>query len=921
MSESMQTTATVLPSKPLTVGRIASARLRANKRAYLSLMSGILISVTMVALLCLCVQGMVLSRQREKEMRLGQMDCFVTAGAELTDVDLLKTGYFAELGHVYLTGEVEAFGLHTGWYDADGLRILNRVPTEGKMPERPGEVALEKNAHLLLCPDKQIGEEITLTIRPVDGVAETRTFTLTGLLVDQAAALDLNGSHNLFYSNGEKTDFPAIVFCEAEPAFATGRQLVHQVMKSHGTLALTAAFADPVLKRSLFAINAQERLCRSAVDLMPTGDLLTHLMWLISLGVALLLCCCIGIAGALESQLVRRSEEIGVMRALGATRRQIRRVFGRESYLLALLLSPLGVALGCAMMAVLAALFPNNLVFRPTIGLLVPIALLSALCVLVASALPLRRASRQMPVMVLKGGVVLRRPPRSRTQFSVPRLVSARQMYLHWTRQLGAAMLVALVMLVTTLVYTGATVSYDDDESASWYINQGRSMQTGLYNVVNNRTMSAADLRQLSALPQVSRVGTTREYGIHLLMEEAKIPQDYFAQTSDRGYYFLPEETALAKQRQEEEERLSTLDAENQASVLSSMREGWRGSREIYDETRARFQIEQAMVPFKLNACVLKVEKLAPYVVSGKIDLDAINRGEQVILYMPDIWKNRGKDTITTSYGSNRGSPEEVTLAAKGGLYQAGETFELAQLIARDLNQEEVTIERASVTVGAVLDPEKSLWEMDDSTGMFNWPCLITTAEGAEAMGLSGGTMIETAIYTSGAVDEKTEAYLQRRIEAIALREEGSRVYNALANARKMEEQRRVLTLALACVMALFFVMSVAMVVGSVSRRVQADSRMIGMLRAVGADRRTIAGCYSGQISLSVGLGAALGVALWALLVAVNFYGPMSFSDMLPPFLLMMTLAALCCRCCQGMLRLRIREVTKRSMIENIREM
>ncbi len=921
MSESMQSAATYLPSKQLTVGRIASARLRANKRAYLSLMAGVLLSVAMVALLCLCLQGMVLARQQEKEEHLGKMDCFVTAGADLTDQDLFKTGYFAELGHVYLTGEVEEVGLHTGWYDADGLRILNRVPTEGRLPGKPGEVALEKSAYLLLCPETQIGETISLTIRPLDGVAETRTFTLTGLLGDQAATLDLDGGNGLYFNNGEKTDFPSIIFSEAEPAFATGRQLVHRVMQSRGTLALTAAFSHPVLRRSLVAVNAEERLCRDVAELLPSDSLLVHMSWLVCLGVALLLCCCIGIAGALESQLVRRTEEIGVMRALGATRRQIRRVFGRESYLLALLLSPLGVALGCAIMAALAALFPKNLVFRPSIALLVPIALLSALCVLVASALPLRRASRQMPVTVIKGGTTLRRPPRSRTQFSVPRLVSARQMALHWTRQLGAVMLVALVMLVAAMVCILSSLSFEGVDDASWYIDQGRSMTTGLYNVEHGRTMSAADLRQLGALPRVSRVTTTREYWIHLLMEEEEIAQDYFAAISHRGLYFLPEETALNKMKQDEEARLSTMDAANRASMLDSMRNQWRSSRETYDETRARFQIDQAMVPYRLCTCVLSAEKLAPHVVSGKIDLNAINRGEQVILYMPNIWKNRGKDTITTAYGSKRGSPEEVTLVAKGGLYQAGDALKLVQLLSKDRDQDEVSIEQANVTVGAVLDPEKSLFDIDESMGWFNAPCLLTTAEGAEAMGLTGGTMIQTAIYTSGPVDEETEAFLQRRIEQIALREEGSSVTNALAMAREREEERRVITLALSCVMALFFVMAVAMVVGSVSRRVQADSRMIGMLRAVGADRRAIVGCYSGQINLSVCLGAALGVALYALLALVGFFGRMTFSAMLTPFLLMLLLAALCCLCCQGMLRLRIREVTKRSMIENIREM
>ena len=117
-----------------------------------------------------------------------------------------------------------------------------------------------------------------------------------------------------------------------------------------------------------------------------------------------------------------------------------------------------------------------------------------------------------------------------------------------------------------------------------------------------------------------------------------------------------------------------------------------------------------------------------------------------------------------------------------------------------------------------------------------------------------------------------------------------------------------------------FLAAAVGLISGSIRRRVMADARAIGTLRAVGANAGTIRSCYGGQVLLTLLLGCAMGGAL------IGLYG--RFSDYLPagasPVLIAGTQAAALAAlwgACMLMLNRSVHTVTKKSIIENIREL
>lgn len=104
-----------------------------------------------------------------------------------------------------------------------------------------------------------------------------------------------------------------------------------------------------------------------------------------------------GIVNTLMMSVLERTREIGVLRALGATRWQIRRQVVSESVVIGLVGAALGIVvgagLGYALLQGLAAGVPG-VTYRPPLATMGAVALAGILLGLVAAALPARRAAR-----------------------------------------------------------------------------------------------------------------------------------------------------------------------------------------------------------------------------------------------------------------------------------------------------------------------------------------------------------------------------------------------------------------------------------------------------------------------------------------------------------------------------------------------
>jgi putative ABC transport system permease protein len=102
-----------------------------------------------------------------------------------------------------------------------------------------------------------------------------------------------------------------------------------------------------------------------------------------------------GMINTLVLSVFERTREIGMLRAIGMTRRQVRRMIRQESVITALIGAGLGLPLGIFLAAVFtAALSDQGIAFSLPIGSLVAFTIVAILAGILAAVAPARRAAR-----------------------------------------------------------------------------------------------------------------------------------------------------------------------------------------------------------------------------------------------------------------------------------------------------------------------------------------------------------------------------------------------------------------------------------------------------------------------------------------------------------------------------------------------
>ena len=920
--------------KRLSVNRIAAAGLRADQRGYRAMAAGIFLSIFFIATLCQCAWGVYVAAVQGVRARMGQADAFYFDADEYSDADIMDEGSFDRLGHIAMTAQ--AGGLYIGSYDETAASIMDRRYASGRAPEKAGEMAAEKSFLDHLSIEAEIGESFELTVTPIDGLSETRTYTLTGVLAEQTSRFDWDSV--AYFSETRFCTLPSALVSQEEAPFASGRVVTQRVMTLKRGVSLEKALArnfdedGHLTAPLLIGLTDFGRLTVSGGffswnDGFSDEEVTTLFIMLALLGGSLLLACCVGIAGAMEGQLARKTEEIGMLRAVGATRRQIRRIFGREAWLVALVMAPVSLACACLAVWGLSRAFPSLIAFDIQPVILVPIALMSVACIVISAFVPLRRASRVMPMGVLRDTALLRRMGRvkSRNSYKPAQLIAWRQNRLHPLRPLGVGALTGL-MLVCMLSALSLFSQMSDqvirsNAAFSAYFYMDYATTNSYYTMLPDRALSAGDIAQIEALPGVKKARERSAANVCWITDSAP---SYLTNADLYTYsYLLSEEELLRRAHTQDDAQLYDYLDTSDEGMIEIRREAAETNERVRRETGA--EAGEALVP--LGLMVLDDEALRSYasdVAEGAIDLDAINRGEQVLLCAPDryvrIETKNGK--VIGARMSNKPFQGATLIAHNDGDFSAGETFELMLLTGPEADFTAQSAEgfyagleerRAAVTIGAVLNNTTSLYGMDSAVTLF------TTRRGLNAMGFSMDRVDSLDIYTEGAMSAEEEQALSESVESILRRADNMSFYDELQTARAARQQNAMVMTALLSVALLFFAVAVSMITGGVTRRIRADACMIGTLRAVGADAKTVAGCYRMQILLSIALGLLVGLACMIALLT-SYYGRVWWMRIAAPACVL-GFSALCYAACMLALRSRIRETISRSIVENIREM
>jgi putative ABC transport system permease protein len=220
-----------------------------------------------------------------------------------------------------------------------------------------------------------IGSVFTIT----NAEGETRTLRVVGIHDPPADALDpLYGPIGI----GQAT---------FDAAFPRPKDLFTFVQARHGESPAQTRRIDRALA-AFPDVQANTRAKFISDRVAGINTILNIFYVLLALSVIVSL---FGMVNALALAVFERTRELGMLRAVGTTRRQVRRMIRHESIITALIGAALGLPLGVAVAAVaIRALKSADIAFTLPIGGLIIFAVISVIAGILAAVLPARRAGK-----------------------------------------------------------------------------------------------------------------------------------------------------------------------------------------------------------------------------------------------------------------------------------------------------------------------------------------------------------------------------------------------------------------------------------------------------------------------------------------------------------------------------------------------
>ncbi len=232
-----------------------------------------------------------------------------------------------------------------------------------------------------------------------------------GAIVDEGWAseheLGVGDAFALTSANGTKLDL-TVRGIEGSPMLDSmglgpvtiGRAAYDKAFENERSLVLLTNVADPAAALSGMP-DTKVRTKAEYVDeqVKAVDELLAIFYVLLALAVIVSL---FGIVNTLVLATFERTQELGTLRAVGMTRRQVRRMVRHESIITALIGAVTGMALGLGLAAAVTAAFSDEgLTFTVPAGALIAFGIVAIVAGVLAAVLPARRAAKTNVLVAL----------------------------------------------------------------------------------------------------------------------------------------------------------------------------------------------------------------------------------------------------------------------------------------------------------------------------------------------------------------------------------------------------------------------------------------------------------------------------------------------------------------------------------------
>lgn len=934
--------------KKLTFNSLAFGNLKHRKKQYTLLIIGIILSMVFSASIPFLVSSAYSSAEATKNAWYGEEDIIVP-GADFNDkcIPALENsfryvGYASTYGYLFNPKAEEGSGFSFSYFDDVSAQMYLDIE-EGGLPQYKNEIAIEREALQRMGVKAKIGDKITLEMLTQKGeelseISQPVTFVLTGILENKRPNIE------------EKTvldykDLPAAVVSEKylipaggkalTTAFVSTGEFFDQKEYDRQFSAFYENYGSNNSEVPLFEIArlAKYDVLQSITGLASPGTLLVVLCFVLTLVAD------IGIVNAFSANLKERKKQIGLLRSVGATKRQIIKIYGRESFILCLICAPVSAIISLGIVALIVPFLGENYVFEPELWIIPISVLLSIIFVLIASFIPLISAARISPMQAIRntelGRKFKNKKIKTQKNFDTSKLLAKRNITLFRGKGVIISIIVCISVFISLFGFSVvnaledqfAIYSNDYTISASNYFSNGwLSNYKSEYRGLSENNLSEIILNE--NVQSVSTQKTTNAY----------IQTDEFTDYMDSLCYFNwqyrcdPENIWVTK------ENYKQYTATNNAE---------------FDFAMECAQIQGKVVKFDLIGYDDEIiQELSACVAEGEIDIDKLNSGEEVIVMIPEnvlLTVSHYEETKKYSYihSFNTTIEEDPNLATEDVFldqttcdFTVGQNISVGWLFAENApeldgdiyhfskDQQPINYEKiiSDVNIGSIVHhvPFESEDSILSELSFWGNPRIITTIEGFDKLTEGNVQYHRFGVTLNTACTEEINRDMLNLLNRVSAGAERTIISSYEKRQQQIEDMRASLIIIIA-VATLFFTACGSMVNNAITARIRESKREIGTLRAVGATQKDINNSYFRQIFSILGWGVVAGFVTFFIYYGIYYLVFISLGDIPSDYKItiietLIGVALLFITCTLNML-FKIKKEMKNSIVENIREL
>lgn len=919
--------------RKLTINTLAMGNLKQRRKQYTILIIGIILAMVFSSGITFFVSCWQSSTEETQRRLFGTQDTIFMnandANFEKGTLSELVTDYsFAHtIGFAYKDEANADVGTAVAWLEDKAVDMYYPYLYEGRLPEADGEIAIERQSLMSLgLTDKRIGDKITLSMKVPDGKAftdktEKRTYTLVGIVCNKKQSI----CDRWFTDTSEY--FPSAFVNKGEETALGGKEIrvafLNLIMRDE-TANQNTITSDQWSKFYDISENYM-RIETISNDTNQNGtsgtDISGNMLYSIAFATILTLFSCLTIVNSFSNNLRERKKQIGMLRAVGATKRQIIRIYAREAFIISLIAAPISIFISYFGVKLITKIMGDDLIFIPEIWILFASAGLGIICVMCAALIPLISISRSSPMQAIRNvdytRKARRKKIRSQKSFDVSSLLAKRNITLSRGRQITVSVILAITVIGSCFGFSGLNHESSELGNREYKYelrNDGGYEATFANCTMDYRGYSNNDIAELMSSGYFSEVFAAKTGIINILKDELTdydLLMDISGKTPDAIYKSVDQGLTADNFKEK------TTKAFSKNYLKATERYGYKS--------------------FALPCGFISIdetffESIKNIVVEGEINLDKINSGEEIILIAPE---NMGvyfdKYALESGYTSILGEsfyegkpPTEGVeyFDTQSRPYQVGDELDLSFVSTSKKEKADFVRTDRKVKIGAILNvkPQGSHWEIPYVSNI-----VILTSNQASHIFAPELDCSRISIKTKDNLDDSINTTIAPYLENMSLSIPQGRLINWYELEKNNEQDLRVVFFGLYCIVALFLIICGSVINNALTARIREGKREIGTLRAVGADLKVLSSSYIRQLLSIFGWGYGIGFGLYiigyllymAIRKSMELNKDMFELRMIETLVLCSVLFAIC----SINLVIKIRKEMKHSIVENIREL